>query len=81
MVKSDKRLEALTVRQDATIHNALVKIDSNGLQVVFVVDDSFHLVGVLSDGDIRRALIKERSVEQLINNVMNTLISILFFFK
>ena len=48
---------------DLTIHNlsdlkeALLRLESSGLGILFVVNDEQKLVGVLTDGDIRRVLI------------------------
>lgn len=41
----------------ATIKEAMVCIENNFKGIVFLADDSFRIVGVLTDGDIRRLLI------------------------
>lgn len=51
-------IDHLTVGHDSDINDALVIIDRNGLGLVFVLNDEGKLTGVVSDGNIRRALIK-----------------------
>lgn len=55
-----------------TIVEALKKIDENALGVLFIVDSSHKLTGALSDGDIRRSLIKNGDLGVPVDKVMNT---------
>ncbi|MEJ6788922.1 nucleotidyltransferase family protein [Brevundimonas sp. BR2-1] len=48
---------------DATFRDALIAIDSTGAGIALVVDGDRRLLGALSDGDIRRALIKGAGIE------------------
>lgn len=41
----------------ATIREAMTVVDRSGSAVCLLVDDAQHLVGVLTDGDLRRALL------------------------
>ncbi len=50
-------LESVLVTLPATFHDALEAIDTNTLGIVFFVDDDRKLLGVLTDGDARRALL------------------------
>jgi arabinose-5-phosphate isomerase len=45
-----------TVRADATLADALREVTSKGLGMTAIVDDSMHVLGVFTDGDLRRAL-------------------------
>ena len=49
-------LKDLCIHHTASIEECLMKIDSNGMGIIFLVDEMV-LKGVLSDGDIRRAFI------------------------
>lgn len=53
-----KRWEHVLVGPQASLHEALAVIDRNGSQMALVVDGERKLLGTLSDGDIRRALLK-----------------------
>jgi len=45
-----------TVRVDATLAEGLMEVTSKGLGMTAIVDDSMRLLGVFTDGDLRRAL-------------------------
>ena len=53
------------ISQEQTLIDALQRINNiaNGPLVLFVVDDSQRMVGTLTDGDIRRAMIKGVGVD------------------
>ena len=42
------------IRQDASMHDTIVEMSAKRLGVVGVVDDSGDLVGIITDGDLRR---------------------------
>ncbi|HEY0748393.1 MAG TPA: KpsF/GutQ family sugar-phosphate isomerase [Steroidobacteraceae bacterium] len=45
-----------TVRVDTTLAEGLMEVTSKGLGMTAIVDDSMRLLGVFTDGDLRRAL-------------------------
>lgn len=51
--------------------DALKKIDKNALGILFVVDDENRLIGALSDGDVRRWLIKTGDLSAALSAAMN----------
>jgi dTDP-glucose pyrophosphorylase len=55
--------EKALIGPEATFRDALISIDSTGAGIALVVDDERRLLGALSDGDIRRALIKGAGME------------------
>lgn len=62
-----------TIRDSATIREALVALDGNthDWQTLFVVDDSEKMVGTLTDGDIRRALIAGVELTDMVKKAMH----------
>lgn len=54
----------------ATIHRAMEVIDSSGLQIALVVDGKGKLLGTITDGDIRRALLKNLSLDAPVDSIM-----------
>ena len=52
--------------------SALKHLDAVQHKVVFVVDDRGSLVGSISDGDIRRHILKAKSLDDDISHVQNT---------
>ncbi|MBN1572785.1 MAG: nucleotidyltransferase family protein [Deltaproteobacteria bacterium] len=45
------------VTPEKSIREAISKIDRNTKGIVLIVDDSAHLIGTITDGDIRRAIL------------------------
>ena len=60
-----------TVLVTSTIREAIELIDSNALQIALVVDEENHLLGTVTDGDIRRSVLRGVSLETGIDAVMN----------
>ena len=60
-----------TVRANETIKKAMETINQHGLGIVFIVDENERLIGVATDGDIRRAILKGVSINAPISEVMN----------
>ncbi len=54
-----------------TIINVMRFIDKTALQIALVVDQENHLLGTVTDGDIRRAILKGGSLDESIDSVMN----------
>ncbi|MEM1033424.1 MAG: nucleotidyltransferase family protein [Myxococcota bacterium] len=50
-------MEELVVRPDATIRQGMEALNRSGLEVALVCDPAGKLTGVVTDGDIRRALL------------------------
>lgn len=59
------------IRKDTSIKDAMKKIDKGAKRIVFVVDEAGHLLGSLSDGDIRRYILKTGSIEGKLEFVFN----------
>jgi len=55
----------------ATVKDALGVLDQGSLQIALVVDGDCHLAGTLTDGDIRRALLRGQGLDTPITEVMN----------
>lgn len=62
----------ILVSPTATIQEVLKTIDSESLQFALVVDEDNLLLGTVTDGDVRRALINSLSLSQPISEIMFT---------
>lgn len=61
------------IPKSATIRQALEKLNNLGNYLtLFVVDSSRHLKGTVTDGDIRRGILRGISIDELVEQVMNT---------
>lgn len=56
-------LEDLCIPPDCTIRAAIESIDRGGLGIALIVDSDRHLIGTISDGDIRRAMLDSIDLE------------------
>ena len=64
-------IKEFLVNQRFTLKEALPVIDANAHGLCFIVNDTNHLLGILTDGDIRRVLIKELPPSTCVADVMN----------
>jgi dTDP-glucose pyrophosphorylase/CBS domain-containing protein len=69
--RAAKEWRATLVRDDATIREAIRAIDDSALQIALVVDAERRLVGTVTDGDVRRGLLRGVSLEARVTEVMN----------
>ncbi len=53
-----REIEPFCTSPDITIKNAIARIDRNGEGLVLVVDSKRRLIGTVTDGDIRRAILR-----------------------
>ena len=58
------------VCESALLSDALVEMSSKGLGMTGVVNDSGELIGIYTDGDLRRTLASRIDVDTPINQVM-----------
>ncbi len=61
----------IAIEPAASVRAALEIIDRGAKQIALVVEDACHLSGTITDGDIRRALLKGRTLETPVSEVMN----------
>ena len=52
-----ENLERLVIRPDASIREAIEAIDRGGVGIALLVDEGRHLVGTITDGDVRGAIL------------------------
>ena len=66
-----REIEPLFVSSDDTILRALEVMDRGGMQIVLVVDDHRRLLATLTDGDVRRGLLRGVGLDQAVEQVMH----------
>ena len=62
----------ILIKADQPIRDALQLIDSESLRIALVVDDELRLLGVVTDGDVRRGLLNNLSITSPVSMVMHT---------
>jgi dTDP-glucose pyrophosphorylase/CBS domain-containing protein len=61
---SGRSMESITLRAEATVREAMQCIDGGLLGIALVVDDRGTLIGTVTDGDIRRAMLADASLDE-----------------
>ena len=64
-----KNIEDIIVKESISILEVLKIIDKSSKQIAIVVDKNNKLLGTISDGDIRRALLKNISLTESVKNI------------
>lgn len=59
-------IQPVAVALDASIREAMKRIDDNALGIVLVVDGAQRLIGTVTDGDLRRALLGGAALDSAI---------------
>ena len=77
---SQKQKENLIITPDKTIRDALVKINLNHQKCLTVIDKKKKLKGIISDGNIRRGLLKGLKLDDHIKSIYSKK-NIIFFYK
>jgi len=65
------KISNFTIDKNKSLKDALQVINNNGQGLCFVVED-LKLLGIITDGDIRRYLLKETKLGRKVSEVMNT---------
>lgn len=61
----------LSLNEDATVKDVLGELDDSGAQIALIVNTENKLLGTVTDGDVRRALLSGCSLKSLAVEVMN----------
>lgn len=61
----------IVVSPETTLGESIARVDSAGTQLAIVLDASCRLAGILTDGDIRRAILGEMSLSTPVAEAMN----------
>lgn len=59
------------VNRDTSLEQAIEVLDKAALRIALVVDEAGVLLGTLTDGDVRRALLRHLSLDMPVHEVMN----------
>ncbi len=65
-----KNIEHIKVKPNISIREALKIIDSEGMQIALVVDEAGILLGTITDGDIRRGLLRGLDLSSSIETII-----------
>ena len=71
MLLDKSYLKKIIISQDSKILEAINNLNASSLRIVLIVDENKKFVGVVNDGDIRRALSSGYNVNSSIRNAVN----------
>ena len=56
----NQKLEKVTVLENDRIKDVLIKINKNGFNGVFVINKKRDLIGIITDSDVRKNILKNK---------------------
>tara|TARA_Y100000591_G_scaffold333291_1_gene375397 strand:+ start:10906 stop:11952 length:1047 start_codon:yes stop_codon:yes gene_type:complete len=63
--------EQALIQKECTVKQAIEGLNESGLRILLVVNEEDELLGTVTDGDIRRAILTGISVENKVTDIMN----------
>ena len=66
---NERYMKQLFINKKATIKDALLKISKSGHRCLLVTDNLEKMLGTISDGDLRRAILKNQNLGQKIDKI------------
>lgn len=70
-MKMRSDIESVIIFHNATLSQGLEKLNSNPGSVLLVINESNRLIGTITDGDVRRALLRGVRIEDSVIKVMH----------
>jgi len=67
-----KDIKGCLVGENASLQDAAGAIQDGGKQICLVVDQDNHIIGSVTDGDLRRGLLRGLEVQSPVNKIMNS---------
>ena len=64
-------LKKILIKENSSLLEAILKLNNTGTRCLFVVGEKNIFKGTLTDGDVRRSIIKNKSFKTNINNIYN----------
>lgn len=67
----DERIAKVLVAPDASIRAALQVLDASAMRIALIAGEDMRLVGVLTDGDVRRWILSGNGLDEPVTSAMN----------
>ncbi len=64
-----KQFETILIDKSASVKDAMKQLDKTAEKILFVVEGTNKLIGSLTDGDIRRWILKDGKLTEQVNNI------------
>ncbi|ADD01790.1 Nucleotidyl transferase [Thermoanaerobacter italicus Ab9] len=66
-----EKIKSVLIKEESLIKEAIKQLNENTLQILLVIDDNYRLIGTVTDGDIRRAILNNISFDEPVGKIMN----------
>ena len=63
---------SIVIRETCSVEEAIKTINNGGYQLCLIIDDENKFVGIITDSDIRKALLTHKSLEGKASSIINT---------
>ena len=67
----DVQISSISINVTTSVIEAMSIIDRGAAQIALVIDDQQRMIGALTDGDIRRGLLRGKTLESSVDEFMN----------
>ena len=64
-----KKFEKIVILPEDTIKQSMKQINQNGVGSLIVINKRYNVLGVLTDGDIRRAIFAGKKIDEKIKGI------------
>lgn len=71
MYRTKEEIQMVLIKSGSTVKEAIKKVDNGHYGIVVVVDEHNKILGILTDPDIRRLILKSMDLSNSVNTVMN----------
>ena len=73
IIRSEKnnKIQNLILQKSTTLVDVIKNLDQTGHEISLIVDEKNSLIGVITNGDIRKAVLNRKSLETPIDKIMN----------
>ena len=71
MLLDKNYLKKVIISQDSTIFAAIQSLNASELKIALVVDKNKKFIGIINDGDIRRAFLRKYNINSSIRHILN----------
>ena len=66
-----RTIEEISVQKNVSIFESIKILDQTAMQILMVTDHNGGLIGTVTDGDIRRAILRGKKLDAPISSIMN----------
>ena len=66
-----KKFNEILIKKNLDLKSALSKLEENEIKMLCYVNNNNELIGVINDGDIRRAILKHQNLDFDLTKIIN----------